>query len=330
MATGRLVLLAACVSVSSLLVARATSRQRRSRCRLAIGAGRWRIFRQALVESLLLAVAGGLAALAVALWTTHAIAVVCPGAVAIGGLALAQRAHADFQPRRFGGGGVTVGLLSGLVGNARRSGLHPQGASGLRVRRLSAHLRRALVATQVGLSLVLLIGSGLLLRSLATLYHVDPGFRTTNLVCFRLDPDVERVRGATCLRLLAAVADATALGAGVESVAVSQIPLLVNYRVVDGMVVEGYRPRPGEDVEAIRDTVSRDYCRTMGMPLKLGRDFEEQDEMTGAKKVLLVNEAFVQWFFDGATPSDTTWVSGGPPMPSRTGRSSGSCAIPGP
>jgi predicted permease len=297
-----LVLLAACISVSNLLIARAMGRQKEITVRLAIGAGRWRIFRQALVESLLLAAAGGLAALVVALWTTRTILLFAPGQL-----------KAAISPSL--NGHMLVFNLSISAAAALLFGLFPAWwatrfdlASSLKERAACVlggsrvRLRQALVATQVCLSLVLLIGSGLLVRSLLALYHVDTGFRTTNLICFRVDPTLSGYKRERAFAFWQQLQTQLRSVPGVESVAVSQIPLLENCRWGNGVVVEGYQPREGEDVAALSDTVSRDYCKTVGMALKLGRDFDERDERPGAEKVLLVNEAFVQWFFSGRNP----------------------------
>jgi predicted permease len=79
-------------------------------------------------------------------------------------------------------------------------------------------------------------------------------------------------------------------------------PLLGGTRWIAGVVVEGYQPREGEDAASFRDWISRDYCKTLGIPLKLGRDLNEEDELPGAKQVVLVNEAFARWFFEGRNP----------------------------
>jgi predicted permease len=297
-----LVLLAACVSVSSLLVARATSRQKEITVRLAIGAGRWRIFRQVLVESLLLAGVGGCAALAVALWTTHAIVLFAPGQLksaispSLNGRMLTFNLLAS----------AAAALLFGLFPAwwATRvdlvSTLKEQAASVLGGSR--ARLRHVLVAAQVGLSLVLLIGSGLLLRSLVALYRVDPGFRTTNLISFRPDLGLSGYDGQRAFAFFQRLQTQLRSVPGVESTAVALTPLLGGTRWSAGVVVESYQPREGEDAASFRDWISRDYCKTLGIPLKLGRDLNEQDELPGAKQVVLVNEAFARWFFEGRNP----------------------------
>jgi predicted permease len=297
-----LVLLAACVSVSSLLVARATSRQKEITVRLAIGAGRWRIFRQVLVESLLLAAVGGGAALVVALWTTHAILLFAPGQL-----------KAAVSPS-LGGRMLTFNLAVSAAA-ALLFGLFPAWwatridlASTLKERSASvlggsrARLRRALVVVQVGLSLVLLIGSGLLLRSLVALYRVDPGFRTTNLISFRLDLGLSGYNWQRAISFYQQLQTQLRSVPGVESVALAQTLLLGGRRSRDGVIVEGYQLREGEDPVAFRDCISRDYLKTLGIPLKLGREFNEQDELRGAKQVVLVNEAFVRWFCEGRNP----------------------------
>ena len=302
MALAALVLLAACVSVSSLLVARATSHQKEITVRLALGAGRWRIFRQVLMESLLLAAAGGLAALLVALWTTHAILLFAPGQL-----------KSAISPS-LNGRMLTFNLVVSAAA-ALLFGLFPAWwaprvdlASPLKERAAAvlggsrARLRQALVTTQVGLSLVLLIGSGLLLRSLVTLYRVDPGFRTTNLISFQPDLEFSGYNWQRAVSFYQQLQTQLRSVPGVESVALGQTSLLGGIPWIVGVVVGGYQPRVGEDPASYRDCISRDYSKTLGLSLKLGREFNERDELPKAKQVVLVNEAFVRRFFEGRNP----------------------------
>ncbi|MCU0913808.1 MAG: ABC transporter permease [Planctomycetes bacterium] len=302
MGLAALVLVAACASASSLLIARAMSRQKEITVRLALGAGRGRIFRQVLAESLLLAAGGGLAALAIAFWTTHGILLFASGPLkaalspALNGRMLAfNLAVSAAAALLFGLFPAWWATRVDLVGTLKDQAAAVVGGSGTR-------LRQALVALQVGLSLVLLIGSGLLLRSLVALYRVDPGFRTTNLVSFHVNPGLSGYDGQRTSAFWQRLRTQLQSVPGVESVALAQTSLLGSSRLVNGIVVEGYQPREGEDVRAYCDTISRDYRQVLGMSLKLGRDFTAQDELPGARQVLLVNEAFVQWFFDGRNP----------------------------
>jgi len=312
-----LILLAACVSVSNLLLARAANRQKEITVRLAIGAQRWRVFRQVLVESLLLAVVGGIAALAVALGTTRAILLLAPGGL-----------NTVVSPS-FNGRTLVLDLVVSMAA-ALLFGLFPawwstridlvsplkeQAAAvigGSRVR-----LRRALVVVQVALSLVLLIGSGLLLRSLVALYRVDPGFRTTNLISFYADLGLSGYDWQRASAFHQQLQTQLRSVPGVESVAMAQTALLGGHRSYHGVVVEGYQPQESEDPGAYLDVISPDYCRTVGVSLRLGRDFGEQDELPGAKQVVLVNEAFVRRFFEGRNPvgfhMGFRWTAGAQP-----------------
>ena len=302
MALASLVLLAACVSVSSLLVARAMSRQKEITVRLAIGAGRWRIFRQVLVESLLLAAVGGCTALAVGLWTTHTILLFAPERLKTVVSPSLNEQILTFNLVVSVAAALLFGLFPAwqatrvnLVSTLKEQAASVIGGSG-------ARLRHVLVAAQVCLSLVLLIGSGLLLRSLVGLYRVDPGFKTTNLISFQPDLELSGYNWQRAISFYQQLQTQLRSVPGVKSVALAQTALLGNMRWTNGVVVEGYQPREGEDPAAFRDCISRDYLKTLGIPLKLGREFNEQDELPGARQVILVNEAFVRWFFEGRNP----------------------------
>jgi predicted permease len=297
-----LILLAACVSVSNLLIARAANRQKEITVRLAIGAQRWRVFRQVLVESLLLAIAGGIAALAVAQGTAHAILLFAPG-----GLKEAVSFSLNRQTLAFDlVVSMAAALLFGLFPAwwATRidlvAPLKEQAAAVIGGSR--ARLRRVLVVVQVALSLVLLIGSGLLLRSLVALYRTDPGFRTTNMVSFQADLGLSGYDGQRARAFHQRLQTQLRSVPGVEATAIGHTSLLGGSRSYHGVVVEGYQPQASEDPGAYLDVISRDYCRTVGMSLRLGRDFDEQDELPGARQVVLVNEAFVRRFFEGRNP----------------------------
>ncbi len=302
MGLAALILLAASASVSSLLVARAASRQKEVTVRLAIGAGRWRIFRQLLAETLLLAIAGGIAALAVALWTTHAILLFAPESMKTVVSPSLNGRMLTFNLVVSGVAALLFGLFpawwaarTDLASTLKEQTVAVLGGSRVR-------LRRVLIVVQVTLSLVLLIGSGLSLRSLSALYRVDPGFRTTNLISFHLDLQLTGYDWPRALAFYQQLQTQLRSVPGVESIAVAQTSLLGRVRNYNRVVVEGHQSGEDEEPSVCCDTISHDYCKTLGIPLRLGRDFDEHDELSGAKQAVLVNEAFVHRFFEGRDP----------------------------
>jgi predicted permease len=159
-----------------------------------------------------------------------------------------------------------------------------------------------MVVVQVGLSLVLLIGAGLFVRSLNALYRMNPGFRTTNLVCFKLNPTQSGYEGRRMIDFYRQLQTHLQAVTGIRSVAFGKVPLLEGYAWTYGIVVEGYQTEEGKNPVTTCDSVSRDYCKTLGIPLKLGRLFNEADELPGAAKVVIVNETFVRTFFPDRSP----------------------------
>lgn len=297
-----LVLLVACANVSNLLIVRGMDRRREITIRLAMGAGRLRIVRQMFVESLLLAFAGGLAALLVSVWTTRAVLLFVPG-----------RLQSSISPQVNGPvliftivisavGAILLGLLPAwraprvdLVSMLKKQAATVVGGPGMR-------LRQGLVVVQVGLSLVLLIGSGLLVRSLMSLYRVDAGFQMTNLVRFKLDPTQHGYDGHRKFEFCQRLQSRVQAVPGVRSVAFGRVPQLESYAWTNSIVVEGRQTKEGENLVTTCDSISRDYCKTLGVPLRLGREFGEADELPGAGKVVIVNETFVRLFFPDRNP----------------------------
>jgi predicted permease len=296
------VLLVACVNVANLLIARGISRRKEITIRLAMGAGSLRVVRQMLVESVMLASAGGLAGLLVSVWTARVLLLMAPGQLRLSISPEINGKVLIFNVVLSALAAVLFGLLPAwratrvsLVSTLNEQAAGVVGGAGMR-------LRQGMVVVQVGLSLILLVGSGLLVRSLMSLYHAERGFQTTNLVRFKLDPSQRihewRRRLAFCQRLRS---DLQAVP-GVRSVALGRVPLLESWAWTLGVVVEGYQAKEGEGPATTCDSVSRDYCKTLGIPLRLGRDFTEQDELPGAPQVVVVNEAFVRAYLQGRNP----------------------------
>jgi len=297
-----LVLLVACVNVANLLIARGISRRKEITVRLAIGAGSLQVIRPMLVESLMLASAGGLAGLLVSVWTARALLLMAPGPLRF---AISPEINVTvlvFNVVISAVAAVLFGLLPAwratrvnLVSTLNEQAAAVIGGSGMR-------LRQGMVVVQVGLSLILLVGSGLLVRSLASLYRVDRGFQTTNLVRFKLDSAQRGYSWQRRLAFYAQLGSQLQAVAGVRSVALARVPLLESYAWTQGIVVEGYQAKEGEGPATTCDSVSRDYCKTLGIPLRLGREFAEQDELPGAPQVVVVNEAFVRTYLQGRNP----------------------------
>ncbi|MGH9792700.1 MAG: ABC transporter permease [Candidatus Acidiferrales bacterium] len=296
------VLLIACANIASLLMARATARQREIAIRVALGASRGRLVRQLLTESVLVSLAGGALGLLLATWGVGFL---------VTGLPQDGRAFFDVSIDRAVLAftfaiAVLTPLLFGIVPalQASRPRLHDSLKEGGRTTGArGARLRSLLVSAEIALSLMLLVGAGLLLRSFGELLRVDTGFRTENVLQARLLLPQARYEGrpevhAAYHRMLERV---RGLG-GVTSAAAISTPPLGGFDNDTGFRVEG-RPEPkiGERVVAWFRAATPDYFRTMGIPLRRGRLFTEADSAS-APLVLLANESFVKKHFAGEDP----------------------------
>ncbi len=297
-----LVLLIACANIANLFIARASARQRELSVRTALGAGRSRLMRQLLTESLMLAAAGGALGLLLASWGIRALEAAAPaGAPRMESLAL------NGQVVGFALGATLVtGLLFGLAPlaaiarNRLGAGLH--GGSRTGGPRDRQRLRSALVVVEVALGLALLVGAGLLIRTLDALHHVDPGFRADHLASGRLIfpsgryPEttgvVERVD--RILERLRARGDVDAAGA------VSTLPFSGGQFDVS-FVIEGRIPPAGEEPATDFRRATPGYFGAMSIPLRAGRSFDSGD-VDGRPRVALINERLAERFFPGEDP----------------------------
>ncbi|MDQ3013830.1 MAG: ABC transporter permease, partial [Acidobacteriota bacterium] len=298
------VLLIACVNVSNLLLARSTGRTREFAIRAALGAGRWRLLRQSLTESTLLALAGGGLGLIVAAWGTQTALSLLPTA-----LPRAEEVRLDGRVLLFA---FAVSLLTGIL-----SGLAPalkvsqwrlcetlkeggRGASGGRVR-----AQGVMVAVEMALAVVLLIGAGLMIRSLNALWNVDPGFRPDNVLTFGLNlPPSMRTASPDAIRTaLRELSNELGSTPGVKAVSFSAgaSPLQGEddlFFWLDG------RPKPASQSEmnmALIYRVEPGYLTAMGIPLKQGRFFTNQDDER-APNIVVIDEVFARKYFPNEDP----------------------------
>jgi predicted permease len=296
MAAVGLVLVIACANVAGLLVARAIARDREMAVRRALGAGRARVIRQLLTESLLLGIGGGVCGLLLALWTADVLPSFFPAEQAqlldtsvdvrtiafIAAISIASSLLFGLAPALHASGATAS--LSLRAGAARGS----DGRSG-------ARLRRILVGAQVAAAVVLLVSSGLLVKSLANALEADLGFGTREGVIATVEPTV--LDETQALRYYASVLERVRNMPGVRGAAfVRTLPLSRASR--RGFRIDGYEAKPGEDMELVVNVVSDGYFETMQIPLRMGRTFDSQDRTSGAP-VAIVNDLLANRFFAG-------------------------------
>jgi predicted permease len=308
-----LVLLIACANVANLLIARATSRQKEIAVRLALGASRGRIISQLLVESLLLAFAGGAAGLALAAWIDGALLNFLPSS----GEQLVISTTPDARILLFNlGVSLLTGVIFGLVPalQAARPNLAPtlKDQVGSITSTASIFVRKSLVAAQVALSLLLLIGSGLFIRSLSNLKSLDPGFRTSNLLTFEVSPVLNGYKPDRSREFYRKLMDDVRALPGVESASLAIMPVLEGNEWDSSVSVEGYAAKTGEWINPHMNFITPDYFKTMSVPLLLGRDFRPTD-IVGSPKVCIVNEKFAKRYFpDGLAVGRHVGMGGDP------------------
>ena len=305
-----LVLLIAMANAANLLLARSAQRRKELAIRAAMGAGRGELMGQLLVEALLLAVAGGIAGLLFGAVTLKLLFY----QLSAGGPSNLISPDFNWTVLRFALAlSVATGLLFGLYPSwdAARSSLaatlkDESGQSSST--RASARLRSALVCAQVIVSAVLLIPTGLFLKSLVNLLHVDLGIRTENVIQFSLSPVLNGYKPAEVRALFERVESEIGAIPGVRNVTDSLVPLIAGDNWGSSVKIEGSQAT--ENPNSRFSEIGAGFFSKMGVPLIAGREFTESDT-AGGPKVAVVNEQFVKNFLDGRRPLGIHFALGG-------------------
>jgi predicted permease len=298
------VLLIACANVANLLLVRASSRETEMAVRTALGAGRGRIVRQLITESLLISAAGGMVGGALAAWAVDAIVAFGPR-----GLPRIDNVTVDARVLVFT---VLVALATGLVFGlvpAIHSAKHELGqilkesarGSG---RRATQRTRGMLVVTEMALAVVLLVGAGLLIRSFLKLVDVDPGFRTEHVMSFSVSlPEKKYAMDRDIRRFAADVKQGLTKLPGSQSVGYGLTRPLASHNMVAGFNIDG-QPENYGDKRPIADIrpVSVDFFQTLGIRLVRGRFFTAAEENFGPPPVVVISETFAKRYFPTTDP----------------------------
>ena len=309
-----LALLIACANVANLLLARATSRQREVAIRLAIGAGRFRLVRQFLSESVLLAAIGGALGLLFAWWGSHLLLILVSND--------STPIPIDVTPNaRILGFTIAVSLLTALLfGLAPALTATRQDVNAALKMTVLARprLSRLLVIMQVALSLLLLTGAGLFVRTLRNLRTLDLGFAAENVIQARINPLASGYKQEQLPDLYRRLLERLNSAPGIRSASMAGSGFRMGGSRSCCIGVEGYTHRPDENRQVYTNNVTPGYFQTMGLPLLLGRDFTPQE--AGGKpgefpKVAIINETMARHYFGETSPLGRRFGWGDPSKP---------------
>jgi len=303
-----LVLLIACANVANLLLARGATRQREMAVRLALGAGRWRLIRQMLTESVLLSLLGGALGVVFANWGKDLLVTLRPW----GGQALELDLRLDLRVLAFTAAvSVLTGILFGIAPALRgtRVDLTPSLKDNARtvIGGSRFGLSKALIIAQVALSLVLLIGAGLFVRTLQNLNKVDAGFNANNVLLFRVSPRLSNYKPNQIAPLYEQMLARIEAVPGVVRASISRHPLLSGSSAISNISVDG--KEPSKDYTYVQ-RVRANFFETMEIPLVQGRSLTEQDDER-APKVAVINQAMARKHFPGDDPIGKRFGLGG-------------------
>jgi predicted permease len=295
-----IVLLIACANAANLLLARAATRQREIAVRLALGASRSRLVRQLLTESLLIALAGGALGLGMAAGGVKALVSLLPA-----DFPRAHEIHVSAPVFAFtflvsAATGILFGLIPAIQASRidPRQGLHEGGRTSTGTGRLS-RLRNALVVSEVSLACVLLIGAGLMLRSLLNLIHLDPGFREEHVLTASVSlPGAEYKTEAVVGRFYDTLTTNLASIPGVEAAGAGSDLPWTGYDDNTSLNIEGKQAPPHDEFHARYHVATPDYFRALGIPLLRGRFFTAGDK-PGTQRVVIINHAMAQKYWPG-------------------------------
>jgi predicted permease len=299
LALAAVLLLLACANVANLLLVRSVSRRREYAIRLSMGASRWRLVRQLMVENLLIAMTGGGVALIITFWTARTLSSFLPESPV---LPLNLNGSVDGKVTL-----VTIliavftSVVAGVVPALRASSLSPatvlkdealNTSGGLHKSRLAS----GLVVMQVALSLTLLVCAGLFVRSLNKAQNANLGFDADHVYLASYDLDPLGYPGAKALELDRQIVARVKALPGVQSATLADFSPMSFTIHSDGVMPEGYTPRPHESIEVDRGIVGPEYLETLRTPILAGRDFTDA-ETASSQRVVIVNQAFVNRYW---------------------------------
>jgi predicted permease len=297
-----LVLLLTCANVANLLFARAARRRRELALRIALGAGRSRLIRHFLTESMLIAAMGGALGIVLAVWCSSLLPKLLPSTEPV-----TLEVHPTALTVAFAvAATVLSGLLFGLLPAWRSSNSDVAPAlqeefGGHSSGRWDVTVRSVLVAAQVAFSTVLLLGAALFGRTLENLRTVDMGFDRANVYLFTINPPLSGYTPRQSANFYERFLDRVRRLPGIESSSLAHVAILGGGGSRSTVSVEGYQFKPGEDRNMNDNAITPGYLRTLRIPLLLGRDFTETDRQ-GAPMVAIINEAAARYFFGTANP----------------------------
>jgi putative ABC transport system permease protein len=302
--------------VANLLLARAAAREKEIAIRVSLGATRGHLIRQLLAERALLSIGGGLLGLLVSSWAGSVLLALLPKNLPIQGI----NADPDSPVLAFAFCvSVITGLLFGSVAAFRAT--RPDVAPVLKEQSASlgsqghARFRRALVAGQIAISVLLLAVAGVFAHSLYNLDQLDPGFRSNRLVTFGMNPSLSGYSPDRSLALFADIQRELATVPGVVGASIAQQPLLTGSMDMSSFNIEGYEPTEGDKNVSVNDNeVGRGFFSVMGIPLVAGREFTDMD-LLGAPRAAIVNETFVKKYCGSRNPIGLHLTLGGSTMP---------------
>lgn len=298
------VLLLACVNLAGLLLARASGRAREIAIRMSVGAGRLRIIRQLLTESVLLSTIGGAAGLVFANWLMDTLRHSAPSDFALDSALRLDSSVLIFTVAISIATGIVFGLAPAWFGSKVDLNSALKGdANSWTAGRSRARVQSILVAAQVALSTVLLIGAGLLTRDLLAVLHVRTGLRVEHVLTFALAPPSTKYRTDQSHLVLYGdlMARLKQVPGVMDAAAVGTLPM-TGGMTGGSFEIEG-RPKPADWVQTLVEynSATPDYFRTMGIPLLSGRDFDQRDSATSTP-VAIINSALAQQFFPDENP----------------------------
>lgn len=307
MALAGLVLLLACANIANLLLARFAARQREIGVRMALGAGRTRIVRQMLTESLLLSTLGGIMGFAVAYVGRNTLPNLLSPSWRLG----ASNGHSDWRIFAFAAGitiftGVLFGLAPALKAMRTEVSSELKNQPHTVTHRRKGLAGKAIVSFQVALSTLLVVGAILFVRTLLNLDSVNPGFRTDHLLLFSIQLPSTQYPPPTDVALFRNIEEKLGAIPGVKSATLSAMPLIAKNVSMDNFIRLDQPPGKNNNHEAWDNAVGQSFFSTMGIPIVAGRGFDGTDTETGPK-VAIINQTLARQYFPDTNPIGKTF-----------------------